>query len=63
MVKSGFGFAIMPALTMRGMENEVKMLRIKPEGRRLIGVSVLDESRLQPAVKKAFEYIKNYKYN
>ena len=63
MVKSGFGFAIMPALTMRGMENEVKMLRIKPEGRRLIGVSVVDESRLQPAVKKAFEYIKNYKYN
>ena len=62
MVKSGFDFAIMPRLTMYGMEQEVKMLKILPEGNRLIGVSVRDEQELAPAVKKAFEYIRDYGY-
>ena len=62
MVKSGFGFAIMPRLTMYGMEQEVKMLKILPEGNRLIGVSVRDEQELAPAVKKVFEYIRDYRY-
>ena len=31
MVKSGFGFAIMPRLTMYGLEQEVKMLKIFPD--------------------------------
>lgn len=62
MVKNGFGFAIMPLLTMKGMEDEVKMLKIIPESEREIGVSVLNDSQLSPAVKKAFEYIKSFKY-
>lgn len=62
MVKNGFGFAIMPLLTMKGMEDEVKMLKIIPECEREIGVSVLNDSQLSPAVKKAFEYIKSFKY-
>lgn len=62
MVKNGFGFAIMPLLTMKGMEDEVKMLKIIPESEREIGASVLNDSQLSPAVKKAFEYIKSFKY-
>ncbi|MGM9941447.1 MAG: LysR family transcriptional regulator [Bulleidia sp.] len=62
MVKNGFGFAIMPRLTMYGMENEVKMLRIMPEERRLIGVTVKDEKELSPVVRKAYEYIRDYTY-
>ncbi|MGN1406566.1 MAG: LysR family transcriptional regulator [Erysipelotrichaceae bacterium] len=62
MVKNGFGFAIMPLLTMKGMENEVKMLKIIPECEREIGVSVLNDKQLSPAVKKAFEYIRSFKY-
>ena len=40
MVKSGFGFAIMPRLTMYGMEDEVKILKTVPGGRCLMGVAL-----------------------
>ena len=62
MAKSGFGFAIMPRLTMYGMEDEVKMLKIVPEGKRLIGVAVKNEKELKPAARKAPEYIRSFKY-
>lgn len=63
MVKAGFGFAIMPLLTMHGFEHEVKMLRIVPTVKRIIGVSVRDEHDLSPAVKKAFDYIVGYDFS
>ena len=63
MVKAGFGFAIMPLLTMYGFEQEVKMLRIVPPEKRIIGVSVRDENDLSPAVRKAFDYIKAYDFS
>lgn len=62
MVKAGFGFAIMPLLTMYGFEEEVKMLPIAPAEKRIIGVSVRDVQDLSPAVKKAFEFIRNYHF-
>lgn len=63
MVKAGFGFAIMPLLTMYGFEQEVKMLRIMPPEKRIIGVSVIDVYDLSPSVKKAFDFIKNYDFS
>ena len=63
MVKAGFGFAIMPLLTMYGFEQEVKMLRIMPPEKRIIGVSVSDVYDLSPSVKKAFDFIKNYDFS
>lgn len=63
MVKAGFGFAIMPLLTMYGFEQEVKMVRIVPPEKRIIGVSVRDEQDLPPAVKKMFDYIKEYDFS
>ena len=62
MVKNGFGFAIIPRLTMYGMEDEVKMLKIVPEGRRLIGVAVKNEKEPGPVARKAPEYIRSFKY-
>ena len=62
MVKNGFGFAIIPHLTMYGMHDEVKMLKIAPEGRRLIGVAVKNEKEPGPAARKAPEYIRSFKY-
>ena len=44
------------------MEVEVKMLKIVPEGRRLIGVAVKNEKELKPAARKAPEYIRSFKY-
>ncbi len=63
MVKSGFGFAIMPLMTMYGLEQDVKMLRIMPPEKRIIGVSVLNENELSPAVKKAFAFIRDYPFS
>ena len=62
LVKVGFGFAIMPLLTMRGFENEVKMLPIAPEEKRVIGACVRDAQDLSPAVRKALEFIKDFRY-
>ncbi|MGN0550201.1 MAG: LysR family transcriptional regulator [Acutalibacteraceae bacterium] len=62
MVKAGFGFAIMPLMTMYGFEDEVKMLPIVPAEKRVIGVAVRDANDLSPAVKKAFEFIRNYHF-
>ena len=63
MVKAGFGFAIMPLLTMYGFEQEVKILRIVPPAKRIIGVSVRDENDLSPAVKKVLDFIKEYDFS
>lgn len=63
MVKGGFGFAILPLLAMYGFEQEVKMLRIVPPEKRIIGVSVSDEYDLSPSVKKVFDYIKEYDFS
>lgn len=62
MVKAGFGFAIMPLLTMYGFEKDVKMLPIVPAEKRIIGVAVRDIQELSPAVKRAFEFIKSYDF-
>lgn len=63
MVKAGFGFAIMPLLTMYGFEDEVKMLPIVPAEKRVIGVSVRNPNDLSPCVKKTLEYIRNYPFS
>ena len=44
------------------MEVEVKILKIVPEGRRLIGVAVKNEKELGPVARKATEYIRSFKY-
>lgn len=62
MVKAGFGFAIMPLLTMYGFENEVKTLKITPPEERVIGACVRDMQDLSPAVKKFMEYISRYDF-
>lgn len=60
MVKAGFGFAIMPQLTMRGFEQEVCMRKIIPNEEREIGVTVKNERHLSPAVKMCLDFIMDY---
>lgn len=62
MVRQGFGFAIMPLLTMTNLSKGVKMLRIVPHENRVIGAAVLNESNLSPAVKKCFHFIRSYHF-
>lgn len=62
MVKAGFGFAIMPLLTMYGFEEEVQILPIQPEEKRVIGIAVRDAQDLPPAVRKFSEHIQSYHF-
>lgn len=62
MVKAGFGFAIMPLLTMYGFEDEVKMLPITPHENRVIGACVRDTHDMSPSVKKFLEHIRKYDF-
>lgn len=63
MVKAGFGFAIMPRLTMKDFEDEVKMLPIVPVEKRVIGVTVRNEQDLTLAVKKFYQYAKEFSWS
>lgn len=62
MVRNGFGFAIMPYLTMNHLEDGVKMLRIVPHEMRIIGVTVRNEKDLSPAAKKFYEFVQIYNF-
>ena len=42
----------MPRITMYGMEDEVKILKIVPEGRCLIGVALKNKKELKAAFRK-----------
>lgn len=61
MVEAGYGIAIMPRLTMMGLENRVKMVTILPLDKRIIGVVTKDEE-LSPAAKEFLKFIKNYNF-
>lgn len=52
-LKNSFDLAIMPCLTIYGMEDEVKILKIVPEERRLMGVALKNEKELKAAFRKA----------
>lgn len=61
-LKNSFDLAIMPCLTIYGMEDEVKILKIVPEERRLMGVALKNKKELKPSARKALEYIKSFNY-
>ena len=46
------GISIMPSLTAKGLEGDLKVLRLKPEEHRVIGLAALDPKLLSPAAKR-----------
>lgn len=46
------GVSIMPKLTAKGLEGNLKVLYLKPEAHRVIGLAALDPSLLSPAAKR-----------
>ena len=62
MVRNGFGFAIMPLLTMHNLNTGVKMLRITPHENRIIGITVRDEENLAPAAEKFLSFVREYPF-
>ncbi|MCE5285220.1 MAG: LysR family transcriptional regulator [Pelosinus sp.] len=57
MVESGFGICIMPELVMRKQHNNVDVYPIEPREYRIIGITVLNQKFMAPAVKKMFTHI------
>lgn len=59
MVESGFGICIMPELVMLNQNNHVDVYRMEPREYRIIGITVLNQDFMAPAVKKMFDHIIN----
>ncbi|MBO6150723.1 MAG: LysR family transcriptional regulator [Clostridium sp.] len=57
MVESGFGICLMPELTMNDIPYDVVRYRIEPEAYRMIGLSVLNEQFMAPAVRTLYRHI------
>ena len=51
------GISIMPSLTAKGLEGNLKVLRLKPEEHRVIGLAAMDLKLLSPAARRLRECI------
>ncbi len=60
MVSCGQGISVMPTLTAKGLEADLKVLRIVPDEARIIGLSATDKKSLSPAAKQLYGYIRDY---
>lgn len=57
MVACGRGISVMAALTAKGLEGDLKVLRLLPQECRVIGVAALDKTRLSPAARELYEWV------
>jgi DNA-binding transcriptional LysR family regulator len=57
MVESGFGICIMPELVMKNQNNKVDVYMIEPLEYRIIGITVLNQTFMAPAIRKMFNHI------
>ena len=60
MIACGRGISIMPKLTAKGLEGELKVLRLRPERHRVIGLAALDLKLLSPAARRLYACINEY---
>lgn len=60
MVSCGRGISVMAALTARGLEGNLKVLRLLPQECRVIGVTALDKAHLSPAARELYGWICAY---
>ena len=57
LVSSGFGFCLMPELTMNDIPYEVKRYRVEPAAFRVIGLAALNPELMAPAVRTLYQHI------
>lgn len=60
MIACDRGISVMPMLTAKGLEGHLKVLRLKPEEHRVIGLSAMDLKALSPASKQLYHCINDY---
>ena len=60
MVESGFGFAVMPEMVLKGIPYDIK-IKVYPfevPGYRIVGLSTLNYDNMSPAAKALYDHIK-----
>lgn len=60
MISCSRGISVMPLLTAKGLEGNLKVLKLSPEEYRVIGLSALNIKALSPASKALYKCIKEY---
>ena len=60
MVEQGLGISIMPELLLKGRHDDIQILPLVPEAKRIIGLAVADSERAGPAVRRFADYVVRY---
>lgn len=60
MVEQGLGISIMPELLLKGRHDELHILPLIPEAKRVIGIAIAAGDKAGPATRKFAEYVVNY---
>lgn len=57
MVEQGLGISILPELLLKGRHDNIKILELVPEAKRIIGMAVPHSSSSSPATKRFADYV------
>ena len=60
MVASGLGICIMPQLVMQNIPYDVNTYKLRPSEHRTIGICILNEDLMAPAVKSMYRHVTEY---
>ena len=60
MVEQGLGMSIMPELLLKGRRDELLVLPLVPEAKRIIGLAVADGRKAGPATRRFADYVVRY---
>ncbi len=58
MVESGFGFAVMPEMVLKGIPYNIAAYPFEVPGFRIVGLSTLNYDSMSPAAQTLYDYIK-----
>ena len=60
MVEQGLGISIMPELLLKGRHDELRILPLIPEAKRVIGIAIAAGDKAGPATRKFVDYVVKY---
>ena len=60
MVEQGLGISIMPELLLKGRHDNIQILPLVPESKRVIGVAIAAGDRAGPATRRFADYVVRY---
>ena len=60
MVEQGLGMSIMPELLLKGRRDNIQVLPLIPEAKRVIGVAIAAGEKAGPATRRFANYVVRY---